>query len=39
MVCKMDGLPMTSSWLQQTDFQTQLADEGAIALVRICKFE
>jgi hypothetical protein len=39
MICKMDGLPMTSSWLQQTDFQTQLADPNAIALVRICKFE
>jgi len=39
MACKLDGISMTSSWLQQTDFQTQLADPNAIALVRICKFE
>ena len=39
MACKLDGISMTSSWLQQTDFQTQLPDPNAIALVRICKFE
>jgi hypothetical protein len=39
MACKLDGITMTSSWLQQTDFQTQLSDPNAIALVRICKFE